>query len=161
MIRVALKGLLGRKFRAATVAFAIVLGVAMVSGTFVLTDTISHAFDRIFVSTQSGTSVVVSGKTVVQRSIGSNATVPATLLAPIRRLPGVMAAAGAIKDQAKIIDKGGKAITTRGSPTFGYGVDFSRPRFNPLTLTRGTGPAPARSRSTRRPPRSRDSGSDR
>ena len=37
MIRVALKGLLGRKFRAATVSLAIVLGVAMVCGTFVLT----------------------------------------------------------------------------------------------------------------------------
>jgi putative ABC transport system permease protein len=141
LIRVALKGLLGRKFRAATVAFAIVLGVAMVSGTFVLTDTISHAFDRIFVSARSGTSVVVSGKTVVQRSIGSNATVPVTLLAPIRRLPGVKAAAGAIKDQAKIIGKNGKAITTRGSPTFGYGVDFSHPRFNPLTLLTGRWPA--------------------
>ena len=33
MIRVALKGLLGRKLRAALTAFAIVLGVAMISGS--------------------------------------------------------------------------------------------------------------------------------
>ena len=38
--RVALKGLLGRKLRAALTAVAIVLGVAMVSGTYVLTDSI-------------------------------------------------------------------------------------------------------------------------
>ncbi len=114
----------------------------MVCGTFVLTDTISHAFDRIFVSAQAGTSVVVSGKTVVQRSIGSNATVPATLLAPIRRLADVESAAGAIKDQAKIIGENGKAISTRGPPTFGYGIDFSRSRFNPLNLVTGSWPGP-------------------
>ena len=45
MIRVALRGLAGRKLRAFLTALAIVLGVAMVSGTFVLTDMIDRAFD--------------------------------------------------------------------------------------------------------------------
>ena len=48
MTTVTLKGLLGRKFRAILTALAIVLGVAMVCGTYVLTDTISMAFDNIF-----------------------------------------------------------------------------------------------------------------
>ena len=48
MIRVALKGLLGRKLRAALTAIAIVLGVAMVSGTYILTDTIKAGFDTIY-----------------------------------------------------------------------------------------------------------------
>src|SRR5581483_3874667 len=43
--KVALRGLLGRKLRSVLTAFAIVLGVAMVSGTFVLTDSIDSAFD--------------------------------------------------------------------------------------------------------------------
>jgi putative ABC transport system permease protein len=122
------------------VALAIVLGVAMMSGTFVLTDTISRAFDDIFVASRSGTSVVISGKKVVERSFGTRAAVPASLLAKVRRLPGVEAAAGEIKDEAKIIGAGGKAITTRGPPTFGYGIDFSRPRFNPLELVTGRWP---------------------
>jgi putative ABC transport system permease protein len=142
VIRVALKGLLGRKFRAAMVTLAIVLGVSMVSGTFVLTDTISHAFDRIFVRSLSGTSVVVSGRTVVQRSVGTKATVPATLLPKVRALPGVAAAAGGIRDDAKIIGSDGKTITRRGTPTFGYGIDFTHPRFNPLTLFTGRWPGP-------------------
>jgi putative ABC transport system permease protein len=141
VIKVALKGLLGRKFRAAMVSLAIVLGVAMISGTFVLTDTISQAFDEIFVASQSGTSVVVSGKRVVQRSVGTSATVPETLLAKVRTLSGVESAAGGIKDEAKIIGKDGKTITTRGPPAFGYGIDFSRPRFNPLELVTGRWPA--------------------
>ena len=37
----ALKGLLGRKLRTALTAIAIVLGVAMISGTYVLTDSIN------------------------------------------------------------------------------------------------------------------------
>ena len=48
MIGVALKGLLGRKLRATLTAFAIVLGVAMISGTFVLTDTLSKSLDGIY-----------------------------------------------------------------------------------------------------------------
>ena len=48
MTRVALAGLLGRKLRTALTAVAIVLGVAMVSGTFVLTDSINQAFNTIF-----------------------------------------------------------------------------------------------------------------
>ena len=48
MTRVALKGLAGRKLRGLLTALAIVLGVAMVSGTYVLTDTIQRGFDTIF-----------------------------------------------------------------------------------------------------------------
>ena len=43
-------------------ALAIVLGVAMVSGTYVLTDTIDKAFDAIFVDSYAGTDAVVTGK---------------------------------------------------------------------------------------------------
>ena len=48
MISFTLKGLLTRKLRTALTAIAIVLGVATVSGTFVLTDSIDKAFDSIF-----------------------------------------------------------------------------------------------------------------
>ena len=47
MIGVALKGLLGRKLRTVLTALAIVLGVAMISGTYILTDTITSAFTSI------------------------------------------------------------------------------------------------------------------
>jgi putative ABC transport system permease protein len=53
MIAVALKGLAGRKLRALLTAFAVVIGVSMVSGTFVLTDTMQKAFDGIFTASCS------------------------------------------------------------------------------------------------------------
>ena len=65
MIRVALKGLLGRKLRAALTAIAIVLGVAMVSGTYVLTDTIKSAFSTVFTQVYKNTDAVITGKSAI------------------------------------------------------------------------------------------------
>jgi len=143
MTRVALKGLLGRKVRAVLTALSIVLGVAMVSGSFVLTDTISKAFTSIFSAAYEKTDVVVSGKKLVDYSSSGNATVSPALLEKIRKQPSVAAAAGAVMDmngdstRAKLIGKDGKAIDSAGAPTFGFGVDTSQPRFNPLTLESG------------------------
>jgi putative ABC transport system permease protein len=143
MIRVALKGLWGRKVRAGLTALAIVLGVAMVSGSFVLTDTISKAFDSVFSSSYGHTDAIVSGKKLVDYSSSGNATVSQSLLDEIRSKPYVAAAAGAIADmngdstRAKLIGKDGKAIDHNGAPTFGFGVDTSQPRFNALKLEQG------------------------
>ena len=60
MTSVALRGLAGRKLRAFLTALAIVLGVAMVSGTYVLTDTIKSAFDQIFAGSYENTAAVVT-----------------------------------------------------------------------------------------------------
>ena len=77
MIKVALKGLAGRKVRALLTALAVVIGVSMVSGTFVLTDTMQKAFDGIFEESYEGTDAVVNGKQLVEFSTGGRATVPA------------------------------------------------------------------------------------
>jgi putative ABC transport system permease protein len=149
MTVVALKGLFARRLRAVLTALAIVLGVAMVSGSFVLTDTISKAFDTIFTSSYSHTDAVVSGKKLVDYSNGGNATVSQALLERIRQTPDVAAASGALVDlngdstHATLIGRDGKAIQTNGNPTFGFGIDPSQPRFNPLKLKDGrwaTGP---------------------
>jgi putative ABC transport system permease protein len=143
MKRVALKGLLGRKTRAILTALAIVLGVAMVSGTFVLTDTINRAFDTIFTSSYVHTDLVISGKKLVDNSASGNATVPASLVSKVRALPDVREAAGTIldlsgnSDQVKLLDRGGKVITASGNPTFGFGIDRDAQAFNPFQLKTG------------------------
>ena len=143
MTTVALRGILGRKLRTALTAFAIVLGVAMVGGGYLLTDSISKAFDTIFASSYAKTDAVISGRSLTDYSNAGRATVSPQLLARVRNTPGVEAAAGEIfdlnsnADVAKLIDKHGKVITGNGSPTFGLGVDPSQPRFNPLRLTSG------------------------
>ena len=88
MTRVALRGLLGRKLRAALTAFAIVIGVAMVSGTFVLTDTIKAAFTTVFTTVYQNTDAVITGKSAISSSNNGNApttpSLPASLLTKVR-----------------------------------------------------------------------------
>jgi putative ABC transport system permease protein len=142
MARVALKGLLFRRGRTILTAIAIVLGVAMVSGTYVLTDTINHAFDGIFNASYEQTSAVISGRSIVSESTG-NVTIPESLTARVRKLPDVAEAAGAIfdlegaSDKTQIIGRDGKTISSGGSPTFGFGFEPNATRFNPMHLSAG------------------------
>jgi putative ABC transport system permease protein len=143
MTKATVQGLMGRKLRTALTALAVVLGVAMVSGTFVLTDTMRKAFDNLFEGSYEGTSAVISGKEVVEGAASGNATVPESLLPKVSELPGVEAASGAIfnvsgtTDLAKLIGRDGKSIGTGEQPTFGWGIDPREERFNPLELTDG------------------------
>src|SRR4051794_22482062 len=116
MILVALRGLAGRKLRSALTAVAIVLGVGMISGTYILTDTISSAFDAIFTDAYRGTDVVVSG-----RELDTNdgpqefASFSDALVQRIESAPHVASATGEVESNATdIIDKRGKAITFGG-----------------------------------------------
>jgi len=145
VIRVSLRGLAGRKLRAALTAFAIVLGVAMISGTLVLTDTIDKAFNTLFTESYANTDVVISGKAPdisVDGEAALGPPIPESILPKVRELEDVKAAAGSVSDQdaTKILDKNGKAINTQGAPSFGLGIDFTQPRFNPLVLVEGTWP---------------------
>ena len=58
MTKFALPGFSARKLRAVLTALAIMLGVAMVSGTFVLTDSITDAIDTIFTDVQEPDAVI-------------------------------------------------------------------------------------------------------
>ena len=148
MIKVALRGLLGRKLRTVLTAFAIVLGVAMMSGTFVLTDTIDAAFKGIFQESYANTDAIVVGKGADISFQGTQAETPPfseDVLEQIRALPGVAAATGTVSDltNTKILTKEGKAVNTEGAPSFGLGIDPTEAEFNPLRLLEGAWPTGA------------------
>ena len=143
MIRFAVKGLLGRKLRAALTAIAIVLGVAMVSGTYVLTDSIDKAFDAIFSDVYRGTDATITGKTPFDVTEGSGSTVPPFddgLLEQVAELPDVADAIGGVAGEAQLIDDEGDAIVFGGAPNLGFSVDPTKPDFNTLTLEQGAWP---------------------
>jgi putative ABC transport system permease protein len=141
VIRVALKGILGRKLRAVLTGFAIVLGVAMVSGSLVLTDTIQKSFDRIFDESYENSDIVISSKEAISSDGESGAGAPgfpADVLRAVEQLPGVEAAAGSIEDEAKLADEQGQLISGTG---IALSVDPSADqRFNPLGLVEGRWP---------------------
>src|SRR4051794_7079806 len=144
MIAVALKGLAGRKVRALLTALAIVIGVTMVSGTMVLTDTIQKGFDGVFGASYEQTDAVIAGKEIVKGSQNGAATVPESLLAKVRALPEVAAAGGTIapneSNHAEILGRDGKPVGSGGAPQFGLGNDASQPQFSPLKLKTGRWP---------------------
>ena len=142
MRRVAIRGLLARKLRSTLTAIAIVLGVAMVSGTLVLTDTIERAFDSIFSSAYEQTDAVVSGTKLVEWSQTGKAQI-----SPDAARAGARAARGRGRrrtildlsgdaNQAKILDKDGQADLGQ-QPDFGLGVEPADERFNPFRLVEG------------------------
>jgi putative ABC transport system permease protein len=144
--RVALKGLLGRKVRATLTAIAIVLGVAMVSGTYVLTDTIKSAFSTVFTRVYKNTDAVITGRSATgEQEGGEERSLPpsfsTSLLNQVRALSGVAQASGGISDRAQLIGRDGKVISHGGAPALAFSHDPSGERFNPLTLVRGTWPA--------------------
>ena len=146
MIRVTLKGLAGRRLRALLTALAIVLGVAMMSGTFVLTDTINGAFTSIFTESYKNADAVISGKTAFTNHNGNNVqapSLPQSLVAKVKAMPDVQAAAGSVgDDHTKLVGRDGKVITSGGAPQLAFSVNpTADQRFNPLVLTAGSWPS--------------------
>jgi putative ABC transport system permease protein len=143
MIRVALAGILGRKLRTALTALAIVLGVAMVSGTLVLTDSIDKAFNFIYTDVRQGSDVVVSGKSAIDLTQGQGSfapTVDESLLTKVRALPDVAEADGNVNGESQLVDAKGKAIVFGGAPNLGFSIANGDSSFNPLKLVEGSWP---------------------
>ena len=146
MTGAALKGIAGRKLRTALTALAIVLGVAMVSGAYTLTDTMLNAADELSTASYGGTDAVVSAKQAFEQSQDSgfaSPTIPASALERVRAVPEVGTAVGDVTDlSTKVIGRDGKPVG--GGPWFGAGHDARQPggsSLNPFDLTGGRWPA--------------------
>ena len=118
MTGLAIKSLWARKARALGTTFAVVIGVAFVAGSYVLTDTIFAAFDEIFGESLKGTSVVVTAENPVKQENGEIPTIPASLLPRVQRTPGVKLASGAIFTPGGFFDAEGEKIGNKFAPKF-------------------------------------------
>ena len=150
MIKVALRGLAGRKLRALLTAIAIVLGVAMISGTYILTDTVNSAFTTLFTESYAGTDAVVTGRGLdisIDGEKPPNPPLRRRCSTPSRGVDGVALATGSVLDErnTKILTPEGKSVSSEGAPTFGFGIDTAPAlsQFNPLNVLEGRWPATA------------------
>jgi putative ABC transport system permease protein len=140
MKRVALKGLLGRKTRAILTALAIVLGVAMISGSFVLTDTLGKTFDGIYSESYEASDAVISSEEATNTGDTTREApaFAAEVLSKVESLPGVRLAQGSIEDEARLVDESGNPVGKGGTAV---GVDPSADQsLNPLQLVAGEWP---------------------
>lgn len=123
MWRVTRKGLRAHKLRFALTALAVLLGVAFMSGTMVLTDTIEKTFDDLFADVNEGTDAVVRSRESLEGDFGPEQRdrISADLLPAVEAVEGVEAAQGEVQFYAQIVDKDGDVIGNpgQGAPTFG------------------------------------------
>src|SRR3954451_12067998 len=113
MMKVTLKGLSLHKTRAILTTLAVVIGVAMISGAYVVSDTMLSAANSLSGSAYDNTDAVVSHKQAFnagEDTVGTAVTVGPQVLQKVRSLPGVAAATGDVTEQAKLINKKGKVI---------------------------------------------------
>ena len=144
MFRLALKGALARRLRLALTASSIIIGVAFVAGTYVLTDTLNATFDSIFGNAEKGVSVVVRGHQSFKLSgfdagpTEERALVPDAVLQEVRTVPGVRSAVGVADGYAQLVYKG-KAVVNGGAPNLGTAWVGDVPE-SPLRLVKGREP---------------------
>lgn len=142
MWRVTIKGILARKVRFLLTGVAVMLGVAFVSGTLVLTATIGHTFDNLFSTIYAHTDAIVREKA----SLGSGfeqqrGRIDTRVLDTVKTAPGVAVAEGQIQGFAQIVKADGKALGNpgRGAPTFGFAWS-SDPDLSTFHVVKGHAP---------------------
>ncbi|MET0764595.1 MAG: ABC transporter permease [Blastococcus sp.] len=121
MRKVILKGLLARKLRLALTAVSISLGVAFVSGTFVLGDTMTATFDQHYEGLTEGTDVTVRGESAFTdtTTLGQTKPFDEAVLGQVSDVDGVAAATGVVTGYALMLDKSGEPVQPGGAPTLG------------------------------------------
>ena len=127
MARLVLRGFAQRKLRVALTGIAIALGVALMAGTYILTDTINQSFAGIFKAAAKGDSVVVSpSQTLGNQAQSETSPITEQMLARVRSTPGVAQAAGGIFTEGTFLDTKRKRLTSGHSPGFVSAVVPSR-----------------------------------
>ena len=117
MIALALRSLAQRKLRSALTAVAILLGVAMIAGTYVQTDRIRGAFESLMQTGNRGTDVVVSPREAFSASLGAPSQgLDEALLARVRAVPGVRVAEGQLTASGSLV-VGGQPVSSGFAPS--------------------------------------------
>jgi putative ABC transport system permease protein len=140
MLKTTIKGLVARKLRLFATALAVLLGVAFMAGTFVLTDTIARTFHDLFGSVYVHTDAVVRGRAALESSAfeAQRPRVDTTLIRAITGVPGVRAAEGNVFDYAQLVDGEGRAV---GKAESAYGLNWNQVGgLNPFNLVAGRAP---------------------
>lgn len=126
MLRVTLKSLLARKVRLVMSAFAIVLGVAFVAGSYVFTDTLDKTFEEIFSDLNGDVVVRPEGAQGLSTLVGSASisndarTVPATMVDQLASLDGALRADGVVENRSVfVVGTDGRVVSGGGAPGIG------------------------------------------
>ncbi len=119
MLALVLRGFLQRKLRVLLTAVAIALGVALMAGTYILTDTINNSFAGIFQTANKGHDVVITPAQRLGSTVRSEVSpIDEAMLARVRSVPGVAQASGSIFSPAALLGTDRKSLTGGKAPAF-------------------------------------------
>jgi putative ABC transport system permease protein len=140
MWKATISGLRAHKLRLVLTALSVVLGVAFVTGTLILSDTLQNTFNQLFSGVYGKISVEVRQPSPVKDEQGNKTfkPMPVSILDKVQNLPGVAAAEGSVSGFAQIVDKHGKAIAPQ-APTIGASYGKVR-EISGFTLFEGNAP---------------------
>ncbi|MEZ5142952.1 MAG: FtsX-like permease family protein [Acidimicrobiales bacterium] len=143
MIKVSLRGLLSHKFRLLLTIVAVLVSVAFMAGTQILTATVSASFDKVFDDVYKNIDVVVRSTDKVDTGFGAfRDSIADSVVPTVAAVPGVTAAEGQVQGQISILDRQGEPIGNpqSGPPTFGLNW-LTQPELNGWRLDEGRAPA--------------------
>jgi putative ABC transport system permease protein len=143
MLRTTIKNLAARRLRLFTTGLAVLLGVAFLTGTLVLTDTMGRTFDNLFATVNAGTDAYVRAEAAFSSSQHGDQRprLDTALAERVAKVDGVAAVASSIQGYAQFLDKAGKPVGdgSMGPPTLG-GNWIVNPALNPFHITDGREP---------------------
>src|SRR5262245_39180410 len=136
MFRAILSGLWARKRRLLGTATAVVLGVAFLTATLVLGDTMRSGFRNAFTEANAGTDVVVRSADEIGGENSVRGLIDAGLVDTVAGAEGVARAVPSIEGVATLLGTDGDRIGGDGPPTIATNwVDD--PDLNPYRLAEG------------------------
>ena len=135
MLRLVIRGLLARKLRTVLTSIAIVLGVAMVAGTFILTDQINRAFDDIFETGNSKVDAVISRQTEFDTFEDQLPPLPESVIGEVAGVDGVERAEGQVQASGQLVVDGDVISSQGGAPAIV--VSNIDPSMSPVTALEG------------------------
>lgn len=146
MFNVTIKGLRAHKRRLLGTFLAVFLGIAFLSGTLVLGDTLRANFKTLFADANAGTDALIRSASTIEADGGrgpdldGRSLVPAALADRIRSVPGVAAAEPSIQGYGQIIGANGEPVGGNGPPRLA-GNWITDTELNPYKLVEGRPPA--------------------
>jgi putative ABC transport system permease protein len=143
VLRTTFKSLAAHKFRLFATSLAVMLGVAFMAGTLVLTDTIQKTFDDLFSDIYDDTDAVVRAEGAFDSAgIEQRGRLDASLLDTVSNVDGVDVAQPDIRGYAQLVDKDGDAVgdPESGPPTLG-GNWIDSEELNGFEISDGSPPS--------------------
>ena len=142
MLRVTWRNLVARKVRLALSAFAIVLGVAFVAGSFIFTDAMGNAFDGIIEGSTADVEVAYQGANNFD-SQQDTRVIAAPVVDRLRALPEVGSVHPSVSLQSVyVIGSNGKVVGGNGPPGLAFNDTGTRSLTGAQIITRTKGALP-------------------